>query len=109
MTSTQKLQVEQSKNRSEIAAILNTEADKRSDSWETDLEGLTKRGLSLELELRAALVAGEETTEETKEETTETTEDTADLERRELEQSISFAPLHLGGHVRPWRSVRSRS
>ena len=101
MTPTQKLQLEQSKNRSEIAAILNTEADKRSDSWETDLEGLTKRAQSLELELRAALVAGEETTEETKEETTETTEDTADLERRELEQSISFAPYisaAMSGH-----------
>ena len=101
MTPTQKLQVEQSKNRSEIAAILNTEADKRSDSWETDLEGLTKRAQSLELELRAALVAGEDEKEETKEETTETTEDTADLERRELEQSISFAPYisaAMSGH-----------
>ena len=91
MTPTQKLQLEQSKNRSEIAAILNTDADKRADSWQTDLEGLTKRAQSLELELRAAIVAGdEESTEETTEETTE--EDTAALELRQLEDSISFAP-----------------
>ena len=92
MTPKQKLELEQSKNRSEIAAILNTEADKRSDSWETDLEGLSKRAQSLELELRAALVMGEETTEETTEKTEESTEDTADLERRELEKSIDFEP-----------------
>ena len=91
MTPTQKLQLEQSKNRSEIAAILNTEADKRSDSWEADLEGLTKRAQSLELELRAALVAGDD----------KTTEDTEDLERRQLEKSINFAPYisaAMSGH-----------
>ena len=93
MTPTQKLQLEQSKNRSEIAVILNTETGKRSDSWETDLEGLSKRAQSLELELRAALVMGEEKSEETTEEKTEEkTEDTADLERRQLEESIGFEP-----------------
>ena len=92
MTPTQKLQVTQSENRSKIAGILDTEEDKRETTWQSDLEGLTKRAQSLELELRAALVAGEEEKEETKEETTETTEDTADLERRQLEESISFEP-----------------
>ena len=94
MTAVQKLQLEQSKNRSEIAAILNTETGKRSDSWETDLEGLSKRAQSLELELRAALLMGEEKSEETTEEKTESTED---LERRELEKSIGFEPYRAGG------------
>ena len=99
MTPKQKLEVERSKNRSEIAAILNTEADKRSDSWETDLESLTKRAQSLELEFRAALVAGEEKTEETTEE--KSTEDAEDLERRQLEESIGFEPYlraAMSGH-----------
>ena len=78
MTPTQKLQVAQSENRSKIAGILDTEEDKREKTWQSDLEGLTKRAQSLELELRAALVAGEDTTEETTEEKTEkTTESTA--------------------------------
>ena len=91
MTPKQRIELEQSKTRSEIAAILDTEEVKRSDSWQTDLEALTKRAQSLELELRAALVAGEDsesTEEETEEETTE--ESTEDLERRQLEESISF-------------------
>ena len=94
MTPTQKLQVAQSENRSKITGILDTEEDKREKTWQSDLEGLTKRAQSLELELRAALVAGEEKTEES-------TEDTADLERRELEESISFTPYlraALSGH-----------
>ena len=88
MTPTQKLQVAQSENRSKIAGILDTEEDKREKTWQSDLEGLTKRAQSLELELRAALVAGEDKPEKT--EKTETTEDTADLERRQLEESIGF-------------------
>ena len=93
MTPTQKLQVAQSENRSKIAGILDTEEDKREKTWQSDLEGLTKRAQSLELELRAALVAGEEKPEEKTEETTEeTTETTEDLERRELEKSIGFEP-----------------
>ena len=98
MTPTQKLQVAQSENRSKIAGILDTEEDKREKTWQSDLEGLTKRAQSLELELRAALVAGEEKTEET---TEKTTEDTADLERRELEKSIGFEPYvraAMSGH-----------
>ena len=104
MTAVQKLQVEQSKNRSEIAVILNKPEGERPDTWQSDLEGLTKRAQSLELELRAALVAGEESTEttETKEtETKESTESTEDLERRELEKSIGFEPYlraALSGH-----------
>ena len=69
MTPTQKLQVAQSENRSKIAGILDTEEDKREKTWQSDLEGLTKRAQSLELELRAALVAGEEKTEESTEDT----------------------------------------
>ena len=99
MTPTQKLQVAQSENRSKIAGILDTEEDKREKTWQSDLEGLTKRAQSLELELRAALVAGEEKTEETTEE--KTTESTEDLERRELEKSIGFEPYlraSMSGH-----------
>ena len=98
LNATQKLQVTQSETRSKIAGILDTEEDKREKTWQSDLEGLTKRAQSLELELRAALVAGEETTEE---KTEETTEDTADLERRQLEESISFEPYvraAMAGH-----------
>ena len=102
MTPTQKLQVAQSENRSKIAGILDTEEDKREKTWQSDLEGLTKRAQSLELELRAALVAGEDKPEETTEETTEkTTESTEDLERRELEKFIGFEPYvraAMSGH-----------
>ena len=95
MTPTQKLQVTQSEVRTQIGAILGTEEDKREKTWQSDLEGLTKRAQSLELELRAALVAGDDKATE------ETTEETADLERRELEKSISFAPYisaAMSGH-----------
>ena len=98
MTPTQKLQVAQSENRSKIAGILDTEEDKREKTWQSDLEGLTNRAQSLELELRAALVAGEESTEEKTEKTTESTED---LERREPEKSIGFEPYvraAMSGH-----------
>ena len=103
MNATQKLQVTQSEVRSKIAGILDTEEDKREKTWQSDLEGLTKRAQSLELELRAALVAGEDKPEEKTEETTEetTTEDTADLERRQLEESIDFEPYvraAMAGH-----------
>lgn len=71
MTPTQKIEVEKSKNRSEIASILDKPEADRPDTWQSDLEGLTKRAQGLEIELRAALVAGEDSTEETTEETPE--------------------------------------
>ena len=75
MTRLQKLQIEQSELRSKIGAALDTAGDKRSETWQSDLDTLTKRAQTLESELRAALVVGEgeeETREE--EETTETPE-----------------------------------
>ena len=95
MTPTQKIQVAQSETRTQIASVLDTEVDKRAETWETDLEGLTKRAKSLEIELRAALVAGEDkddestTVESTTVETT-TDESVEDRERRELSESIDF-------------------
>ena len=91
MTPTQRIQLAQSQTRSEIAKILDTAEGDRADSWQTDIESLTKRAASLELELRAAIVAGEDTTEETTTEET-TTESTEELERRQLQESIGFEP-----------------
>jgi len=80
MTRLQKLQLAQSENRSALGALLDTPEDDREDTYQADLEKLTKRAKDLELELRAALVAGEESEEEE----TETRESADELELREL-------------------------
>ena len=90
MTPTQKVQVEQSTNRSAIAAILDKPETDRAETWQTDLDGLTKRAQSLELELRAALAMGDETEEEEDEETT-TTETKEETETRELFEGLEFS------------------
>ena len=104
MTSTQKIQLEQSKNRAAIGAILNTELEKRAESWSADLDALSTRAESLEIELRAALVAGEDdpkTETETETRTETRTETPEELEKRQLENSIDFGKYlsaALAGH-----------
>ena len=49
MTPTQKIQLEQSRNRSEIGAILNKPESERAETWSTDLDGLTARAQTLEI------------------------------------------------------------
>ena len=79
MTRLQKLQVEQSELRSKIGAALDTSEDKRGETWQTDLDKMTKRAQTMEIELRAALVS-----EETGEEKTE------DLELRSIMEDASL-------------------
>ena len=96
MTRLQKLQLEQSEIRQKIGESLDIPEADRSESYSADLDKLTKRALALEVELRAATVAGEEsTTEESTEETTteETTDEDAEArEMRELRERVEFAP-----------------
>ena len=94
MTRLQKLQLEQSEIRQKIGESLDIPEDDRPATYAADLDKLTKRALALEVEMRAAVVAGEETAEETAEETTtETTEEDAEArELRELEERVEFAP-----------------
>ena len=91
MTRLQKLQVEQSELRSKIGAALDTAEDKRGETWQTDLDKLTKRAQTMELELRAALVS-EETGEEKTEETTE--EKTEDRELRSILEDASLGTIY---------------
>ena len=109
MTPTQKLQLEQSKVRSDINKALSTPESDRAESWSDDLEKLTKRAENLEIEVRAALVAGDP---ETKSETeTETPEDKelADLMTRSsiedylaesvFDEKLDGASLELRQHL----------
>ena len=67
MTRTQKLQLEQSENRQAIGKALDTEIEKRSDTFTAELETLTKRATALETELQAAILASDEVEVETRE------------------------------------------
>ena len=88
MTRTQKLQLEQSENRQAIGKALDTEIEKRSDTFTADLETLTKRATALETELQAAILASDNV--EVEVETREAPED------RELADLIERADI---GHV----------
>ena len=84
MTRLQKLQIEQSEVRSKIGAALDSPEAEREETWQADLDSLTKRAQSLELELRAAISAGDEEVKEEREETSET---------RELREMVNGADL----------------
>ena len=84
MTRLQKLQIEQSEVRSKIGAALDSPEAERAETWQADLDSLTKRAQSLELELRAAISAGDEEVKEEREETSET---------RELREMVNGADL----------------
>ena len=58
MTRLQKLQLRQSEARASMGALLDTEPEKRAESFGDDLGKLTKEMRSLEGEIQAALVAG---------------------------------------------------
>ena len=63
MTRLQKLQLRQSEARASMGALLDTEPEKRAESFGDDLGKLTKEMRSLEGEIQAALVAGEDKVE----------------------------------------------
>ena len=97
MTRTQKLQIEQSEVRQKIGEAIDQPADDRADTFQADLDTLTRRAQALEVELRAALVVGDDTIGETETETDETPEA---AELRELESRASIGPIFeaaLGG------------
>ena len=71
MTRLQKLQLRQSEIRQGMATLLDTPEDKRADSYQDDLGKLTKEVRSLEGEVQAAIVAGEEPVTEVKMDTPE--------------------------------------
>ena len=107
MTPTQKVQLAQSKVRAEIGAILSTDEEKRESTWSTDLDTLTKRAQSLEVELRAALVAGDDDTTKTETETeTETATTPEEREKRELVNSYRVRKLPGRGCSRSRRVRR---
>ena len=85
MTRLQKLQLRQSESRQALGALLDTEDDKRTDTYEGDLAKATVEVRSLESELQAALVAGED--EPAEQVTTDTPEG------REMRQLIDNANI----------------
>ena len=84
MTKLQKLLIEQSEGREKLNTLLDVEPDKLSDEQRGEMTTLTTRAVSIEPELRAALVA---------EKPTETTELNNDTEARELTALISKASV----------------
>ena len=71
MTRLQKMQLRQSEIRQQIAGLLDTPDDKRTETYQDDLSKLTKEARAVEGELQAAIVAGDESKETVKTETPE--------------------------------------
>ena len=71
MNRLQKLQLRQSEIRQGMAALLDTPEEKREESFQDDLGKLTKEARSIEGEVQAAIVAGDEPAEEVTKETPE--------------------------------------
>ena len=84
MTKLQKLLIEQSEGREKLNTLLDVEPDKLSDEQRESMATLTTRAVSIEPELRAAMVA---------EKPTETTELNTDTEARELTALVSKASV----------------
>ena len=57
MTHIQKIQIEQSETREKINTALESPKAERSDSWQSELDSLTKRMQVLDVEFRAAVAA----------------------------------------------------
>ena len=84
MTRLQKLLIEQSENREKLNTLLDVEPDKLTEEQRGEMTTLTARAVSIEPELRAAMVA---------EPPTETTESNNDTEARELTALVSKASV----------------
>ena len=96
MTKLQKLLIEQSEGREKLNTLLDVEPDKLSDEQRGEMTTLTTRAVSIEPELRAAMVA---------EKPTETTELNNDTEARELTALISAASITDMQTAGRWKSA----
>lgn len=93
----QKLQLRQSELKVQIGAMVDTETEKRGDTFAADLAKLTGEARSLETEVQAAILAQPDP-EETRSEGGESKEE---MERRALEESIGlerYIAASLAGH-----------
>ena len=96
MTRLQKLQLRQSEVRVSLGKLLDTPEAERTDTYADDLGKLTKEVRSLEMDVGAAIAAGEDKVEEV------ATKDTAEgKEYRELRANVDFGryvSAAMGGH-----------
>ena len=85
MTRLNRLRLRQSELRQKIGALLDTELEKRSETFDADLTKLSNEARSLETELQAALIVEPDAV------TVETRADTPDRETRELAELTARA------------------
>ena len=97
MDKAQRVQLRLSETRNKLSELLDTELEKREESFDGDLKKLTQEIRSLEAEYQAALLANPEP--ETKIENRH--ESAEDRELRELRESVNFGnyvQAAMGGH-----------
>ncbi len=94
MTKVHKLQIRQSELRETINKLLNTPSGERGENYDTELREATAEAQKLEIELRAALVAEEDTDREAREAAEAAGVDPETRERLELRSRAT-----LGGFL----------
>ena len=102
MDAVQKVQLRISESRQKLSGLLDTELDKRSETFEDDLKVQATALRSMESELQAALlIAPDPETRETRNDPETTTETAAEKELRELRGKLDFGryvSAAMGGH-----------
>ena len=94
MTKVHELQIKQSELREKINGLLNTPSGERGENYDTELREATAEAQKLEIELRAALVAEEDTEREAREAAEAAGVDPETRERLELRSRAT-----LGGFL----------
>ena len=95
MTKVHEIQVKQSECREAISNLLNTPTGERGENYDTELREKTAEAARLEVELRAALAAEEDTEREAREAVAAAGVDPETRERLELRQRASMGGFLL--------------